>query len=45
MAVRRRLVEQTLLLTFAQLLALAVGFVATVVIARALGPEGRGLYA
>jgi O-antigen/teichoic acid export membrane protein len=45
MAVRRRLVEQTLLLTFAQLLALAVGFVATVVVARALGPEGRGLYA
>jgi O-antigen/teichoic acid export membrane protein len=45
MAVRRRLVERTLLLTFAQLLALAVGFVATVVIARALGPEGRGLYA
>jgi O-antigen/teichoic acid export membrane protein len=45
MAVRRRLVEQTLLLTFAQLLALAVGFVATIVIARALGPEGRGLYA
>jgi O-antigen/teichoic acid export membrane protein len=45
MAVRRRLVEQTLLLTFAQLLALALGFIATIVIARALGPEGRGLYA
>lgn len=45
MAVRRRLVEQTLLLTFAQLLALAVGFVATIVITRVLGPEARGLYA
>jgi hypothetical protein len=45
MAVRRRLVEQTLLLTFAQLLALAVGFVATIAITRALGPEARGLYA
>lgn len=45
MDVRRRLVEQTVLLTFAQLLALAVGFVATVLITRALGPEGRGLFA
>lgn len=45
MAGRRRLVEQTLLLTFAQLLGLAVGFGATIVITRALGPEGRGLYA
>jgi O-antigen/teichoic acid export membrane protein len=45
MAVRRRLVEQTLLLTFAQLVGLGVGFGATIVIARALGPEGRGLYA
>lgn len=45
MGARRRLVEQTLLLSFAQLSALGVGFVATVLIARALGPEGRGVFA
>lgn len=45
MDARRRLVEQTLLLTAAHLSALAVGFVASVLTARALGPEGRGVFA
>jgi O-antigen/teichoic acid export membrane protein len=45
MRVRRRLVAETLLLASAQIAALAVAFLATVLIARALGPEGRGVYA
>jgi O-antigen/teichoic acid export membrane protein len=45
MSLRGGLAGQTLLLTFAQWLSLAVGFFATVLITRALGPEGRGLYA
>jgi O-antigen/teichoic acid export membrane protein len=42
---RGRLAGQTFLLAFAQWLSLGVGFLATVLIARALGPEGRGVYA
>jgi O-antigen/teichoic acid export membrane protein len=45
MDARRRLVEQTLLLTAAHLSALAVGFYASVLTARALGPDGRGVFA
>jgi O-antigen/teichoic acid export membrane protein len=45
MGVHRRLVEETLVLASAQLVALGVGFLSTVLITRALGPEGRGLYA
>src|SRR5207253_2521958 len=45
MSVRARLARETLLLTGAQLAGLAVGFLATVSITRALGPEARGVYA
>lgn len=45
MAVGRRLVGEALLLSFAQLAAIGVGFVAAVLIARSLGPEGRGVFA
>ena len=45
MSTARRLARDTLVLTLGNFAGLGIGLVGTVIVARTLGPEGRGLYA